>query len=239
MPAWLVNTLRFLIIVLMPIVLVLTNVRILLTPLYIRWEYNRKDFPADFYGFTQADRLKYSAIALDFLLNDAGIEFLGEQRFPAGVQAPLESQPYYTTRDTTYMYNDRELKHMDDVKKVVKNALTVWRVSGLLWVAAIALLAWKPETHPLLRSGVIIGAITTFAALLALGLFIAVGFNTFFVLFHRVFFEGDTWLFLWSDTLIRLFPTRFWYDVFLWLAGGTLAEATVLGAAAWFGLKAK
>jgi integral membrane protein (TIGR01906 family) len=53
-------------------------------------------------------------------------------------------------------------------------------------------------------------------------------FSTVFVGFHRLFFEGDTWLFYYSDTLIRLFPERFWRDVFLLLAGATLAEAVAL-----------
>jgi len=38
---------------------------------------------------------------------------------------------------------------------------------------------------------------------------------SFFVGFHALFFEGDSWLFLYSDTLIRLFPLRFWQDAFL------------------------
>ncbi len=40
-------------------------------------------------------------------------------------------------------------------------------------------------------------------------------FWKFFTLFHQVFFEGDSWLFLYSDTLIRLFPIRFWQDAVL------------------------
>jgi uncharacterized membrane protein len=55
-----------------------------------------------------------------------------------------------------------------------------------------------------------------------IGLIVAVGmtaspdlFWDFFTLFHALFFEGDSWLFLNSDTLIRLFPIRFWQDAFL------------------------
>ena len=55
-----------------------------------------------------------------------------------------------------------------------------------------------------------------------------VTFSTVFVSFHRIFFEGATWLFLYTDTLIRLFPERFWQDAFIILAGSTLAEAVAL-----------
>ena len=34
----------------------------------------------------------------------------------------------------------------------------------------------------------------------------------------QIFFKGDSWLFYYSDTLIRLFPIRFWQDAFLWAA---------------------
>jgi integral membrane protein (TIGR01906 family) len=239
MPVWLSNLLRLAVIILMPLVLVLTNVRIMLTPIYVNWEYNLSDFPADLYGFTRVERLKYSAIALDYLLNNDGIDFLGNQRFPPGQEAPPESRQYFIApRDASFMYNDRELKHMLDVKIVVKNALNVWMAGGLLWLAAVAVLAWRPETQPYLRGGLLIGAIVSVGLLILLGLYIAFGFDTFFVQFHQVFFTGNSWLFLWSDTLIRLFPEKFWYDVFLWIAGGTILEAGLLAALAWFRLPA-
>ena len=49
--------------------------------------------------------------------------------------------------------------------------------------------------------------------------------------FHRIFFEGDTWRFPSSDTLIRLYPDAFWIGVGAWLAGLTVA----LGVAVWVG----
>jgi integral membrane protein (TIGR01906 family) len=51
--------------------------------------------------------------------------------------------------------------------------------------------------------------------------YLALNFNSLFTNFHRIFFEGDTWLFRFSDTLIRLFPLRFWRDAFIWI--GTLS----------------
>ena len=46
-------------------------------------------------------------------------------------------------------------------------------------------------------------------------LFIFLSFGTLFVEFHNVFFSPGTWTFRFSDTLIRLFPERFWRDTFL------------------------
>jgi uncharacterized membrane protein len=60
-------------------------------------------------------------------------------------------------------------------------------------------------------------------------------FWNFFSAFHSLFFEGDSWIFLYSDTLIRLFPIRFWQDAFLWGAVIALAGGIGLG----LGLKPK
>lgn len=234
MPTWFANLLRILIVVLMPIVLVLTNVRLMLTPLYTNWEYNLADFPPDPFGFNKEDRLKYSDIARNYLLNQAGIDFLGDLTLPDDKIANPDFSRRYNE-----MYNDRELKHMLDVKTVVKGALAVWVITVTIWLVASVALGWQPATRSLLRSGLLTGAIVTAAILVALGLYIAIGFNTFFVQFHRVFFQGDSWLFRWSDTLIRLFPEKFWFDVFLWIAGLTLAQAGIFGAVAWWGLKGK
>ncbi|MBI3244430.1 MAG: TIGR01906 family membrane protein [Chloroflexi bacterium] len=231
MPNWLANLLRILLTAALPVCLVLTNVRLMLTPFYTNWEYNLKGFPPDFYSFNKEDRLKYSAIALDYLLNDEGIDFLGKLTLPADKIANTDSGDR--------MYNDRELKHMVDVKIVVRGAMLVWMVSGLLVIGSVAALAWQPATRPLLRSGLLNGAVATLVLLIAVLLFVMFAFDPFFVFFHKIFFTGDTWLFRYSDTLIRLFPEKFWQDVFIWIGGGAMLEALAIGAWAWWGLKGK
>jgi integral membrane protein (TIGR01906 family) len=69
---------------------------------------------------------------------------------------------------------------------------------------------WDSYLHAIGRGGLL----TTI--LLGAGiLFVLVAFGIFFVLFHQVFFQAGTWQFFYSDTLIRLFPERFWRDSFL------------------------
>jgi len=233
MPTWLVLVCRILLVVLIPVVLTLTNVRLLMTPVFPNIEYNRSYFPPDSYGFTKTDRLKWSKVAIDYLLNSAGIEFLGDLRFPEGQTAPPESCIYYTTRDCTYLYNDRELKHMVDVKKVTQGALWVWGITGVLALLAAGALFYFGERSAL-RWGVLGGAGITLIFYLGIVLYIAVNFNALFVQFHQVFFESGTWLFLFSDTLIRLFPVVFWRDAFIFIGGASIVEAALLGAWAWF-----
>jgi len=111
--------------VLVPVVIVLTAVRLLLTPLFLRLEYNSPGFPMDRYGFTNQDRLYWSQFAMDYLLNNAGIEYLSDLRFQDG--SPL--------------YNERELGHMVDVKNVVQAALDVW-LAAMAVLAGLGVWAW-------------------------------------------------------------------------------------------------
>lgn len=214
---WLERALRWPLFVILPVLLLLTSVRLLLTPAFVRVNYAIPGFPADPYGFTREERLQGADVALDYLLNDQPIGFLGDLRFENG-------QP---------VYNERELKHMEDVKVLVQQAMAVWL--GAVALGAVLTLglmqfagerqAWR-ALHQAARLALIV------MALLLAG--IAASFSFLFVGFHRLFFEGDTWLFLYSDTLIRLFPERFWLTAFVGIGAGTLLLAgLLLGLSSW------
>lgn len=246
MPDWLAVVCRVLILIGLPVVLTLTNVRLLMTHTFPEIEYNLSDFPADPYGFTKADRLYWAKRSIDYIqgLPSAGRaeewKFTDDGRAPEGTQAPAESCAFYGNaygaRDCTYFYNDREVRHMIDVRDVSATTLNVWAGAGILTLGAIGLLIYFGQTATL-RLALLNGAAVTWVVLIGAVLFIGLGFNTFFTLFHQVFFEGGTWMFLWSDSLIRLFPLKFWFDAFLFVGFATLAEAALLAALAWWGIK--
>jgi len=194
--------------VLFPVILVLTSVRMLMTDSFVRFNYEIPGFPEDRYGFTEEDRLLHAPIALEYLLNDAGVEFLGDQRF----------------EDGSPVYNARELGHMEDVKDVTRAALKVWRI-GLLAVLALSVALWRVAGTQFLWETWQGGAKLTAIIMLILLVGLIAAFSVLFVFFHQVFFDPDTWTFLFSDTLIRLFPQRFWEVTF-----GTVAVATLLQA---------
>jgi integral membrane protein (TIGR01906 family) len=184
--------------ILVPVVLVLTAVRLLLTPAFLQIEYRTPGFPPDPFGFSLEERLYWSNIALDYLLNDEGISFLADLRFPDG----------------STVYNQRELAHMVDVKNVVRGAMNVWIASlaGLLILGAWAWLArWLPDYKRGLERG---GWLTVFFVATVI-ILVLMAFGYFFIVFHDIFFPPGTWTFAYSDTLIRLFPERFWRDAFL------------------------
>jgi integral membrane protein (TIGR01906 family) len=236
MPAWLAVVCRIVIIALVPFMLTLTNVRLLMTHAFPDIEYSLPGFPDDFYGMTKTDRLYWSKLSIDYLLNNSGIEFLKALRFPEGVTAPQPSCPAYLDGDCNRFYNDRELKHMSDVKIVTRLALNIWVLSTILVIASAGLLYYFRE-KAVLRAALLGGTGLTIVLLVAIVTYLLLNFNTFFTQFHEVFFEGGTWMFLWSDSLIRLFPLRFWEDAFIFVGGGAIVEAVVVAAWAWWGLK--
>jgi integral membrane protein (TIGR01906 family) len=191
--------LTWIVTLLTPLLLTGLALRLLLTPIFLRVEYNLPYFPADEYGFTRQERIYWATLASNYLINDRDISFLADLKFNDG--SPL--------------FNERELKHMEDVKKVTQGALKVWYVS-LAGAILLGGWAWLNQRWPAYRLGLKRGGWVTVGLVGIIGLFAAVAFWQFFTFFHQLFFTGDSWLFDYSDTLIRLFPLRFWQDVFLW-----------------------
>lgn len=191
-----------------PVLVVLLTIRLVMTPLFLQIEYTRPGFPADYFGFTQEDRLNYAPYALNYLLNAEGIEYLGDLTF----------------EDGTRMYNDRELRHMYDVKIVVQITFMVTAILSVLTAGLIFLLARKNQGHTI-RRGFRSGAIFSLAVIVAIIIVAVFNWDFFFTTFHNLFFESGTWVFFYSDTLIRLFPEQFWFD-----AAMTIGATTILAA---------
>ncbi len=189
--------------ILIPIVLALTSVWILLNTAswWVQIEYRLPGFPQDRYGFTLEDRLYWSAIDIEYLLNGEGIDYFDDFRL----------------EDGSPMHNQRELRHMEDVKRLIH---AVWYVLGIGLILSLILevsLGIFADTRVALET-LKRGARNTLILVGLLILGVIVGFGVLFVGFHRVFFEGNTWIFLFSDTFIRLYPERFWRDTFIFLA---------------------
>lgn len=191
-----------------PILLVLLAARLVMTPLYLQFEYHRTDFPPDPFGFTLQDRLTYAPYALDYLLNGAGVEYLGDLKFPDG----------------TALYTADELRHMRDVKGVTQAAFGIAAAAGLIAIADGYYLA----RHKRLSMALFYGAVVTLAIVAAIVIGAVVNWEGFFVGFHQMFFQSGTWYFPTSDTLIRLFPEQFWFDAALTIGGITVITSLVV-----------
>jgi integral membrane protein (TIGR01906 family) len=203
--AWLVT-------ILLPLAITFLGARLVLTHAFLEIDYHTPGFPADPYGFTLQDRLHWSKISWDYLLNNADISFLGNLKFPDG--SPL--------------FNERELSHMQDVKRVIQPGL---KIAYGVWFFMLAIGLWARFGgwwQEYLR-GIRRGAWLMVALLAIIGVFAAVDFWEFFTFVHEMFFSGGSWLFLFSDTLIRLFPLPFWVEAFLFPIGLDIISGLALG----------
>lgn len=209
-----VPLLRLTLTALLPLLMVLVGVRLLMTPLWLQFEYTRPGFPQDVYGFTTQDRLRYAPDAVDYLLNDADIDFLGDM----------------THTDGRALYTARELQHMHDVKVVTQAAFALLLIAAVLAVGIGWALWRRPDTRPAFWRALRDAGLITLAAIAAIVIGAVAAWNAFFTAFHNLFFADGTWQFLYSDTLIRLFPEQFWFDsaITIGLFTGLIALAFVI-----------
>jgi integral membrane protein (TIGR01906 family) len=198
--AWYLKTSKWLISVLTPFVILMISVRILITPLFAKIEYKLPGFPEDPYGFTMQDRLRWSEPSIRYLVNNEDIDYLEVLAFDDG-------EP---------IFNDRELSHMVDVKGVV----TGMRVALAIFLILLVFCIWvllKNGRRDLIHAAFYQGGWGLLGLIASILLLVAISFNQLFTWFHQIFFSDGTWQFYTSDTLIRLFPMRFWRDAFIFV----------------------
>lgn len=224
----LVSAVRWLVVIAIPFFLTLGTLRILITwnsPSYPEFEYPR--IGPDPFGFSQEERIELAQANLNYLRRPeaAGkvIFLLEDLRLP-GTGDPL--------------FNQREIGHMLDVKNLVDTFKTLTWIAAIIAVGGLIFLLVRPETRlEGYRASFHAGILTTGILLLMLVL-ILLSWNLVFTQFHEILFPPDTWSFNYSDSLIRLFPEKFWFDFGLLWTGAIFLEGVVLALLGYFLLRA-
>lgn len=190
----------------LPFVLIMFSIRVLFTPSFLKFEYNLPGFPLDQYGFSTEERIKWGTESINYLFSNSGPEFLENLQF----------------KDGTGIYNEREISHMVDVKVLLDQTLLIFYILLIVY-AGIILWAYLKKQQRLVWKSLSNGGWLTIGLIGLVLAAVVISFNALFTAFHRVFFTGDTWLFYFSDTLIRLFPIRLWQDAFIFMGIITIA----------------
>jgi integral membrane protein (TIGR01906 family) len=199
------------IILLIPILLVLGSVRLLVTDQYLAWEYSKASFPIDPFGFDTPQRLTYASANFRYVRENQTANVLAEQK-----------------RGDQSLYIVRELEHMQDVQNVYWAAWRTWQISlGLFSLAALGLI-WRKETRLEFGKALAAGGLLTAGIIAVTALLAVAAWQMWFLAFHQVFFAPGTWTFSTTDTLIRLFPEKFWFDAALTISGVSLTGGLVL-----------
>ncbi len=209
--SWFTTLLGALVVIMLSVFLVLSNVNLIMTPMFVQYQYARPDFPPT-ERFDAAARTKFAIETVRYTrgeLTHADLQNLG-------------------------VYNERELSHMRDVQQVATSALAVDYALGI-FIVLVLIVLWRASLLTAALSALFNGAVLTLVIFGAIGLFALLAFDAFFVLFHRIFFVGDSWLFFTTDSLIQFYPEPFWVDASLGIAMFTLLEAFVLLAFSWWG----
>lgn len=200
----------------LPIALLTTNIRILANaPLVYSYAFDRYNAERST-GLSRAD-LNSTAAALRRYFNDSETTF------------------YHTvTQDglKTSVFNARETRHMQDVKRLfvlVNRTQEVSVVYLLAYVAAFFIWARDSNArHLALQCLIGLAVGTLFVG--GVAVFAAFGFQAAFDRFHTIVFTNNFWeLNPATDHLVQMFPEPFWRDMTVVLGLLCAAEALVIG----------
>lgn len=201
---------------LVPVFLLGGSVRLVASERFLEIEYARSGFPPDLYGFSSLERLGLARKNLEFVRLDLPLTALSQQQI-----------------DGLPVYNQRELSHMQDVQDVFQAAWRVWQISvGLILLTGA--LQWSAMRKAAgVAASLQAGGLLTAGLITGIGLLAVFSWQLWFELFHQFFFQPDSWLFYYSDTLIRLFPVQFWYDITSAVIVISLIGAVVVAFLGW------
>ena len=110
-------------------------------------------------------------------------------------------------------FNEREIKHMEDVKILFKYGFNLKKISFVLTLFGIIFLI--NQNVPRLGRIIFYGPFIWWGAILMLFLLSTMNFNRYFTYFHLIFFDNDLWI-LNPDTdlLIQMLPEEFFISIF-------------------------
>lgn len=195
---------------LIPILVIGSAVRLLATDQYLTFEYGKSSFPPDPYGYTQRQRFVLASTNIHYIISHLPSDELSRQ-----------------TMNGVPVYNAREVEHMADVLKVFQSVMQVWQIASFLLVLMVYIL-WHKREHAVLALAVQSGGVLTVALVGSIALLALFAWQVWFDNFHLIFFEPGSWVFSYSDTLIRLFPIKFWLDATLTISLFSLAGGLLL-----------
>jgi len=208
---------QWVVVLALPVLMVTISLRVTTGDWFVAWEYGKESFPPDPFGLTIEDRVRMTGVSVEYLATNADITLLSDLRLPDGSPA----------------FNERELQHMADVQVRYHQLIVSGVIAGAVVAAGIALLLVPGSARRYVPGALIGGSGLTLGLLAGVGACMLLAWETFFERFHRLFFTGDTWLFDYSDTLIRLTPMRFWIDVAVVIVTLLVAQVLVVGGVGW------
>lgn len=215
MPSRLTKILQLLLALLIPIMVMLGSVRFLTTDRFLALEYDRAGFPPEPYGFTSRQRFVLASTNVHYVLAHLPDDELAKQ-----------------TQDGVPIYSPREVTHMADVRAVFQSVMQMWWGAMILSILAGSILWWKGKRMEL-ASATRSGGVLTVVLIGSIALLALFAWQVWFDNFHLLFFKPGSWLFSYSDALIRLFPLQFWMDATFIISAISFTGGLLLATIGW------
>ena len=188
----------------LPIFFTANAIRVLLTEMYVRTAYPHLA-PDDV--LNQKRRTDLAVLGLRSVdpLRGESVALLEKPRLPNGRRA----------------FTAKELRHMRDVRA------WLWRLLVFELVVVVAVVIAAVRARRELAWALLAGGVATVAiGVVAMGAML-VDFDEVLLGFHKLLFKGRSWHFSNQDTLIRVYPDRFWNWTGIAMAVLVLGQAVV------------
>lgn len=136
-------------------------------------------------------------------------------------------------------FNDREKAHMEDVSGLFEGGFQLYYAGMIAVAAALGFVIFcrkeRRATARICGKSVVIVFSVFFLLMAILAVLLAIDFNYYFVIFHKIFFNNDLWLLdPRTDLMINLVPEQFFFDTAMTIGGIFLGVSVlILGGAVW------
>ncbi len=191
-----------LLVVLFPLLLVLLVVRLAFTEPFVEFLYKRVELPHDPMPYEL--RLSIAKMGLRSVLSEKGMEEF----------------------KNSGLFNEREIRHMEDVKRLLSFFFGFFYFGLFLWLLGFFSLRKKKEMGKVLFFGSLLLEILVIFVFLAS----MINYHWLFEAFHNLFFDPYSWRFRDEDMLLRVYPMDFWFKATLYTAFGIFFLNLILQA---------
>ena len=205
-----------LIVLIVPLLLVTTNVRLVADSPYL-YSYGFQKYGIESVTGIEMGQLELAGEKIrDYFSNDQDYLVIDIER---------------QGQEIKNLYNQREILHMKDVKNLIQliYSIQIWSLLLFITLILIGFLSKRLRKFSNVIDPISWGGGLTLGIAAVVGILSLFGFQRLFLFFHLVSFDNDLWILdPTRDYLIMMFPQGFFFDATVFIVVLTLGQALLL-----------
>ena len=205
-----------LIVLIVPLLLVTTNVRLVADSPYL-YSYRFQKYGIESVTGIEMGQLELAGEKIrDYFSNDQDYLVIDIERQGQKIKN---------------LYNQREILHMKDVKNLIQliYSIQIWSLLLFITLILIGFLSIRLRKFSNVIDPISWGGGLTLGIAAVVGILSLFGFQRLFLFFHLVSFDNDLWILdPTRDYLIMMFPQGFFFDATVFIVVLTLGQALLL-----------